>query len=363
MTARLKDHEWEMLSAYMDGQVSSSDKVQLAERMQADPEMAAAYSSLVKTRVILQAAAKVKRRRNFYLTPEMVRPKGWSWLIPALNFSSVAAAVLAVMLFVLDIFPLAPVMNRASPVPEAAQMVQDSAARPAAAEKIELGITPVPQVAAAQEQDGGNENYVLVPEEPVLPAAKLAGNGASGEVDPALAPVAPVTLQPLLKPTDSISPTLEEAPGEAFAQPSVAQAALPPEAKGMPSPDAQGEITALPKALQIEPAIEPTGLAVEGIAAPTPAIMLATATYQVPAQQDQKMAAGSIKVQPQVVANPANGPESTLIIPTANSVRPDEMVVTVPIPLRLSWVKIGWITLLTISGFLVLLSAILKKKP
>ncbi|MEI8132011.1 MAG: hypothetical protein WCG34_06225 [Leptolinea sp.] len=359
MTARLNDHEWEMLSAYMDGRVSSAEKAQLEQRLQANPEMAAAYSSLVKTRAILQATPRVKRRRNFYLTSEMLRPKSWIWIIPALNFGSTAAAGLAILLFVLDIFPLAPVMNRASAVPEAAQMVQDSAARPSAAEKIELGITPVAEVAAAQEQDGGNEKNVIAPEEPVLPAAKLAGNGASGEIDAARAPAAPVTSQPIQGSADvGTSPSQKEAPGETMSQPATAPPAMPPQSEGMPSSYTQVENTAQPQAEQIEPTIEPTNLAVEEIATPVSAKMLTTATDQIPAQPEQKMAVGAVQDQLQVETAPA----IALIAPTVESARPAKVEQSIPVSQGEAWTKFGWIALLAISGFLVLLSAILKNK-
>ena len=105
MTTRLNDKDWEMLSAYMDGQVSSSEKSQIDQRLKSDPEWAAAYRSLVKTRAILREIPRVKRRRNYFLTPEMVRKIGWLRIIPTLNFSSAAAAIFAVLLFILDVFP------------------------------------------------------------------------------------------------------------------------------------------------------------------------------------------------------------------------------------------------------------------
>ncbi|GAP22044.1 hypothetical protein [Leptolinea tardivitalis] len=107
MTARLSDHDWEILSAYADHAVSDMERQQIENRIRQDAEFLQAYQSLLRVKGLLHEVPDVKRRRNFYLTPEMVHPHGWLWLIPMLNFSSAAAALLAVIFFLLDLFPLA----------------------------------------------------------------------------------------------------------------------------------------------------------------------------------------------------------------------------------------------------------------
>jgi anti-sigma factor RsiW len=365
MTARLNDQEWEMLSAYIDGRLSSSDKTRLEQRMQSDPEMAAAFRSLIKTRIILQAAPRVKRRRNFYLTPEMLRTKGWIGLIPVLNFSSVTAALLAVLLFILNIFPLAPAMNRASAPPVVAPMVQDSAIRPAT-EKPTISETLVPKVAAAQEQGGGIGNNTESSEEIAMPTAKLPGNVAtSGGVE--VVPAAPaagapqifaVPRQPAREPADS-TPAMKESPPETLAGPAAAQAAPPSVSKAMPSPTGLAENYAQPNAPQIEPAVLPTSQAAEKVVVPSPTSLVSVTTQPAPVLPEQKSVGIPGEGLPEIEASPPNKTLSTRQTPVVESVRPAETTVqSVPIP----WVKIGWIAMLTISGIFALLSAVLQKR-
>jgi hypothetical protein len=124
MTARINEHEWELLSAYLDSSLLPEEIREVEARLVIDTDFQAALSSLARTRGILRAVPDVKRRRNFYLTPDMVRPKSWVWLVPVFNYSSVAAGLLAVILLAIDLLPVGMRSAPVQPAMEAASAAQ-----------------------------------------------------------------------------------------------------------------------------------------------------------------------------------------------------------------------------------------------
>lgn len=72
MTNRISNRDYEALSAYLDGELAPKERTRLESRMLAQPELRAALQELRKTRQILRAQVRIRPRRNFTLTPEMV---------------------------------------------------------------------------------------------------------------------------------------------------------------------------------------------------------------------------------------------------------------------------------------------------
>lgn len=130
MKDNLTAQDWEILSAYLDGAVPPEEKRLVEARLSTDSNYRSAYLSLSKTRGILRSVPGVKRRKNFFISEDMVRQRGWLWLIPTMNFSSVAAAILAAFLLLADLFPL---MSGATvamePRAESAPQMQEMAAK------------------------------------------------------------------------------------------------------------------------------------------------------------------------------------------------------------------------------------------
>ena len=91
-----QDRDAELLSAYLDDQLSPTERAQLERRLQTDSHLRSTLNGirLVKTR--LTDLPKVKPPRNFTLTPQMAgRPtRSPSPLIPALNWATALAAAL-----------------------------------------------------------------------------------------------------------------------------------------------------------------------------------------------------------------------------------------------------------------------------
>ena len=205
MTAGLTDHDWELLSAYLDSSLSPAETRDVEDRVSQDAEFSAALMSLRHTRAILRAVPDVKRRRNFYLTPEMAGQRTWTWLIPVFNLGSAATGLLAVILLVLNLLPSG---MRATPAQEmmmAAPVVQATAA-PANA-MADKQSAPLPTMVPAH---GDNAQPEIMEE---------AGQPAESESAPAMSFMEP-------------SPAAGEVPAEPEAVMPAPPAAAPLMAKG-----------------------------------------------------------------------------------------------------------------------------------
>jgi anti-sigma factor RsiW len=85
----------EALSAYLDGQISPSERTHLEKRFQSDAVLAAALQELRQTRTLLRRTPKRRAPRNFTLTPRMagIRPPV-PRLVPVFSWASAVAMVL-----------------------------------------------------------------------------------------------------------------------------------------------------------------------------------------------------------------------------------------------------------------------------
>lgn len=128
MRAQITSHDYEQLSAYIDGQLADSDRRRLEERLQAQPNLQAALDELTRTRALLRTAPRRRAPRNFTLTPAMVdtkplrRVNTFLSLFPALSFASALAAVALVVSIAFQLLP-----GMGSPM-LASQPAQDTAA-------------------------------------------------------------------------------------------------------------------------------------------------------------------------------------------------------------------------------------------
>lgn len=68
----MKSRDLELLSSYLDGQLSPSDTTRLESRLKTDPQLADVLSDLRATRTLLRKLPKRRAPRNFTLTRKMV---------------------------------------------------------------------------------------------------------------------------------------------------------------------------------------------------------------------------------------------------------------------------------------------------
>jgi anti-sigma factor RsiW len=100
----MKQRDIELLSSYLDGQLSSSDSTRLEARLRTDPELRSVLQDLRGARSLLRQLPMRKAPRNFTLTPQMVGknpplPRSY----PAFRFTATLATILLFFTFGLNI--------------------------------------------------------------------------------------------------------------------------------------------------------------------------------------------------------------------------------------------------------------------
>lgn len=129
---QLSPQEWQLLSAYLDNQVSPGERTQIEKQLTSNAAFRQAVESLRQTRTVIRSMPMRRVPHNFTLTPDMVKVRRkWS-IIPALRLSSALAAIASVVLFALQLLP--GVMKVAAPA--AAPAAQDAVALSSAEEAV-----------------------------------------------------------------------------------------------------------------------------------------------------------------------------------------------------------------------------------
>jgi anti-sigma factor RsiW len=145
MTNRISNRDYEALSAYLDGELAPKERSRLESRLLSQPELRKGLQELRQTRQVLRAQARIRPRRSFTLTPEMVggyKPrKVGLQLFPVFGMATALASLALVVTFLFGFLntpgdmsvALAP---QSSEVEQAVELQQDIPA--AAAESSEL---------------------------------------------------------------------------------------------------------------------------------------------------------------------------------------------------------------------------------
>ncbi|HNQ96357.1 MAG TPA: hypothetical protein PKK96_16695 [Anaerolineales bacterium] len=110
----MNDHDLELLSSYLDGQLSLSDSARLESRLKSDGRLVSALDDLRAARTLLRQLPKRRAPRNFTLTRKMVGlnpplPRSY----PAFRFATVVATLL--FFFTFGVNALAPQLAQMSP--------------------------------------------------------------------------------------------------------------------------------------------------------------------------------------------------------------------------------------------------------
>jgi hypothetical protein len=121
--------DWEALSAYLDNQLKTKDRVRLESRLNESPELRSALDELRRTRAVLRSQPRLRAPRNFTLTAEMAgvrhgaQPVHGSY--PVLRLASILATIFFVLMTVGEL-----AVRTASPAPVTMAVSQN---QPAAA--------------------------------------------------------------------------------------------------------------------------------------------------------------------------------------------------------------------------------------
>jgi hypothetical protein len=100
----MKQRDIELLSSYLDGQLSSADSARLEARLRTDPDLRSVLQDLRGARSLLRQLPMRKAPRNFTLTPKMVGknpplPRSY----PVFKFTAALATILLFFTYSLNV--------------------------------------------------------------------------------------------------------------------------------------------------------------------------------------------------------------------------------------------------------------------
>jgi hypothetical protein len=214
MRLNISNRDWELLSAYIDGQLSSGKREQLEARIQTTPELRAALEDLTQTRALVRSLPCLKAPHSFRLTPEMVGRSQPRRLYPFFQFASALTSLLLVMVLLSDFlgfgFPtlFGRTESQAPEAPVAAEVLVESTPESLAlempveepAEARKVGSTEADQLVVTQPVEGeivlGSpasepsveaEVYLAAPAAPKEEATNLSMEAVEAPLDASMA--------------------------------------------------------------------------------------------------------------------------------------------------------------------------------
>ncbi len=264
----MKPQEWQVLSTYIDNQLSPEEKAAVEKRLSTDPEIQKALEELLQTRALLRRMPQRPVPHNFTLTPEMVSsgPSVAGRLFPVFSFSSALASVLLVISIVFQ-WGLGTSSQAMQAKLESADMASayEVTTEEVNAESMTAGEEPTPPIILWGEQDsfgavatgkggsgGGSEPAPLAMEEApeTLMAPMMEEESAAGAGLPEDRSTAPALEMPQAEnavPEDSM---MEEAAPQTESLPADENAAqmreVPPQESSPEALDGGGPILGIP---------------------------------------------------------------------------------------------------------------------
>lgn len=176
----------EKLSAYLDGHLSPAESTRIESRLESDPELAAVFDELRKTRSMLRQLPQRRVPRNFTLTPKMVgRNPPLPRAYPFFRLAGVVATLLFFITFALN--AISPAASRVATQSAPGFNFGGAAAEPemaleAPAEAVEEP-APLPMATALPAQPAAPAEPPSVGES-VLPTPTFTGEGAADNASP-----------------------------------------------------------------------------------------------------------------------------------------------------------------------------------
>ena len=230
MKEQISRRDWELLSAYVDNQLSERERARVDARLGKELNLREALGDLRVTRAAVKSLPKLRAPRNFTLTPEMVgqKPQGSPRLFATFRLASVLSTVLLVMVMLGDLIgfgrvgmmpaqemaaPAAPMEMEAIEADEelettakeaeadAAKLEPDEAAQPQA-EAEEEAQPQTEALAEASVEAESVEKETEMATERGMEEAEAAGEGETYAAEPTMQP-AP-TLGPNLEAQTSV---------------------------------------------------------------------------------------------------------------------------------------------------------------
>jgi len=371
MRTPIPPDDLELLSAYLDGELSESERAALESRLDSEPALRDALDDLRRTVQILKAAPAIKPPRNFTLDPARYRRRAPWWArYNTMRLAGALGAFASVVLIALGVFsmsmsgspaPAASNFSGVAIVPSATVGLQDKtySAEMASSIPSELAtataarITASPAVAAALQQTAIPTATLVPTTTPAATATLLsedtlsmpapapaipATNGTAAKSgDGAIAPLQPMPTQVLL-PTEAAA---ANAPESGAAQPGVQSA------QGGAAGDQAGENAQSPNERQ--PKQQPSPQAF--VPAPTNVLLTPTPVQETQVSTDSKIGKDEESLTPS--PSPTQGQAVALApttFPSSSNNQPGGVLARSGAASQL--LLIGGIALLIFSGML-----------
>jgi hypothetical protein len=197
------EKDLELLSSYLDGQLTLSEKEQVEGRLKTDSAYQAAYEKLEQTHLILRSIPKLPVPHNFTISPTQNKKKiNIPSIFQVFRFSSAVAALALVVLFVIDFFPF----TVQQPLSQRVEAVQAPVAAAPVAKSNELPVIIIwgpsqPEVlgkggGGSDGQAGANSSYAI-------PQPGIESSAPSSEMAiPPTQPISPQVGPPLASQTE-----------------------------------------------------------------------------------------------------------------------------------------------------------------
>lgn len=142
MTTPLSNKDYLLISAYLDGELTPSQRADVEKHLDTDLQFREALVSLQYTKQLLKSLPKVRARRNFTLTPDKVKktakPQRFQ---PAWGMVSAFSTLMLIVIFAVSRF--APSLSAMSVVEPSMAAVEDNSVT---AEKLAAGVTSTPMI-------------------------------------------------------------------------------------------------------------------------------------------------------------------------------------------------------------------------
>jgi hypothetical protein len=151
MKDQLTTRDYELLSAYLDDQLSDSEGALLESRLKTDTALRSELHEISKTRLLLQSLPRLRAPRNYYIQAEAIQTRPNLRLAPIFGIvSAVASVLLAIVIFSSTFFSSsAPVAMAPAPeLPLETTTVQQEIQRSGAAQITPTTEAPVTMLGA-----------------------------------------------------------------------------------------------------------------------------------------------------------------------------------------------------------------------
>lgn len=177
-TPALTDHEWEILSAYLDGQLPPGERSRVESLLNSRDDLRLALADLRTLRSFLRSEGRLRAPRNFTLNAQTAGVRRQARLFPSLSLASALASVMFVVVLLGDLLvvnralPAIPLAQEAAP---AAALMQEAAPVQESARSADPGEgTPTPEIESLAASVPGTPTPEAPPPEEPAPSAKMA---------------------------------------------------------------------------------------------------------------------------------------------------------------------------------------------